>query len=77
MTIKMDPGNDYPEIPKLPCVKTPDGSWGIWCQYCKKHHIHGSGEFPPRLGHRYGHCDKDTPYRISGYFMVEDHGIQR
>jgi hypothetical protein len=36
----------------------------MYCEYCKKWHHHGIYE-----GHRVAHCDKDTPYKETGYIL--------
>jgi len=52
--------------PHLPAYPTPRGSLRVWCAYCVRWHIHGSG-----YGHRVAHCWRpDSPYRLSGYQFV-------
>ncbi|MQA24289.1 MAG: hypothetical protein GEU94_02195 [Micromonosporaceae bacterium] len=46
----------------------------IWCQHCKKFHIHGGISEEPGAGdgHRVAHCWRDdSPYKRSGYELRE------
>lgn len=53
------------DIPVVEGVLRFDG-YGVkmFCQYCRKWHLHGWGE-----GHVVAHCDRDTPYRKTGYIL--------
>ena len=38
----------------------------MYCKYCDIWHIHGLGGGE---GHRVAHCQKDTPYKSTGYIL--------
>ena len=47
----------------------------FWCEHCRKRHTHGGG--PPGSpegtgnGHRDAHCREGSPFKDSGYVIVE------
>jgi len=44
----------------------------VWCPYCKTHHMHGwendasDSDASPRVAH----CDRDSPFYDSGYYIT-------
>lgn len=46
------------------------------CSFCQKFHSHGvpsvgTGKGKLNHGHRISHCDKNSPYKDTGYFLKE------
>ena len=55
---------DTASAPTLPALDAGNGQLRVWCAYCKRYHLHGGGG-----GHRVAHCDKVTPYSVTGYIL--------
>jgi len=54
-------------FPELPAYQYNDRGSGIaWCEYCQRYHIHGN-----TMDHRIAHCDFVSPYRETGYILVD------
>ena len=54
-------------IPIIRAIRRKDYPWGLqfFCPFCKKNHLHGSGE-----GHRAAHCTSSkSPYLETGYIL--------
>lgn len=75
---KMNNDTQFPDIlpdgrriPSLLAVRDSDTTVRVFCRYCSRWHVHGDGG-----GHRVAHCQADdSPYRDTGYFLVEVHSI--
>lgn len=54
---------------KFPVLKgiIRDSQIFVWCPFCRKYHQHGWLGEP---GHRVAHCDMDSPFSETGYFVV-------
>ena len=49
-------------------IAEPDGAGGlkVWCPSCTRWHYHGLS-----YGHRSAHCGPGSPFKGSGYILIE------
>lgn len=60
-------GLDVISVSCVPGATSGTDLFTFWCEHCKRHHIHGTGE-----GHRASHCrNRKSPYFETGYYLVE------
>ena len=67
--------DERPHIPRIRVYPRPDGVDGFivpCCPHCGAAHAHGVGS-----GHRLGHCAKDIPGRLVGYYLVPVEAIAK
>jgi len=59
---------DYP--PGFPILiafpRNREGDLDAWCPHCKQWHHHGPGE-----GHRHAHCNRESPFREGGGYILK------
>ena len=54
-------------FPELQAYQYNDkGNAIAWCGYCHRYHLHGDA-----VGHRTAHCDNGSPYKDTGYILVD------
>ena len=51
----------------IPCKDNDGVHFKFYCIWCGREHLHGRGE-----GHRVAHCDKGSPYKEDGYYLVKE-----
>lgn len=64
--------NPYPVLPAL--RTSDDRQLAIWCKYCRRCHLHGTGGEPRGEGggHRVAHCHNgNSDYQHTGYILKE------
>ena len=57
-------GVPYPELHAYRYNEKGHGM--AWCIYCCRYHYHGN-----TTGHKNGHCDHGSPYKGTGYVLID------